>query len=224
MPERFVRGLHRIADVPDGSYVEAITDDRTRWVKVSSHDSDALIDDDGRVIEPFISKAGEQLGRVVVTDNPAAPLTISVPDWDDYFLRMSTSAGVRGKCRRRQVGAIVVDEHHRIIATGYNGAPSGIPDCLEGGCPPGLTAPGQIPPDTGYDSPGTDGYCPASHAETNALANAVASVRGATCYVTHQPCPSCWKALAASGITRAVWPEGQAAPFDVLMGLLGLVE
>ena len=59
-----------------------------------------------------------------------------VPDWDDYSLGIADAVARRAKCTRRAVGAVLVHDR-RIIATGYNGAAPGRPDCLEGACPRG---------------------------------------------------------------------------------------
>ena len=52
------------------------------------------------------------------------------PSWDEYFMQMAELTAQRSTCLRRQVGAIIVKEKH-IIATGYNGAPKGLPHCEE---------------------------------------------------------------------------------------------
>jgi dCMP deaminase len=134
--------------------------------------------------------------------------TLTVPGWDDYFLGIAQAVSSRAKCRRRKVGAVLTHER-RIIATGYNGAPSGAPDCLEGACPRGLLSYDQVAGLGDYDRPGSPGFCIAIHAEVNALLFATRDTVGATAYITDQPCPGCRKALAAAGIVRAVWPEGE---------------
>lgn len=44
------------------------------------------------------------------------------PDWDTYFMEITHIIAKRSNCLRRHVGAILVKDH-RIITTGYNGAP-----------------------------------------------------------------------------------------------------
>ena len=55
------------------------------------------------------------------------------PTWDEYFLEMARVIARRSTCLRRKVGALLVREK-RILASGYNGAPSGLPHCEEVGC------------------------------------------------------------------------------------------
>ena len=55
------------------------------------------------------------------------------PAWNDYFMDIADLVAKRSTCLRRQVGAVAVKEK-RILATGYNGVPSGIPHCLDVGC------------------------------------------------------------------------------------------
>lgn len=137
---------------------------------------------------------------------PDSPIT--VPGWDEYFLGIAAAVSARAKCTRRRVGAVLVYEH-RIIATGYNGAAPGRPDCLEGACPRGRLGYAEVPAFSDYDVPGAPGFCIAIHAEVNALLFATRDTAGCTAYVTDQPCPGCRKALAAAGVVRAVWPDGQ---------------
>ncbi len=134
---------------------------------------------------------------------------LTVPGWDEYFLDIAQAVSARAKCTRRRVGAVLVGPDHRIIATGYNGAAPGRPDCLEGACPRGRLRYDEVPGLGDYDRPGTPGFCIAIHAEVNALLFATRDTKGATAYITDKPCPGCRKALAAAGIVRALWPDGQ---------------
>jgi dCMP deaminase len=131
-----------------------------------------------------------------------------VPSWDEYFLGIAQAVSARAKCLRRRVGAVIVLDK-RIIATGYNGAAPGRPDCLEGACPRGQLSYDQVAGLGDYDRPGTAGFCIAIHAEVNALLFATRDTKGSTAYITDPPCPGCRKALAAAGIIRAVWPAGE---------------
>lgn len=55
------------------------------------------------------------------------------PSWDDYFLGIADLVSKRSTCLRRRVGAVLVKDK-RMLATGYNGAPSRIAHCSEAGC------------------------------------------------------------------------------------------
>ena len=129
------------------------------------------------------------------------------PDWGSYFMEIANIVSMRSTCLRRNVGAVIVKDK-RILATGYNGAAPGRPDCLEGACPRGQLGYDAVPGLGDYDRPGTPGFCIAIHAEVNALLFATRDTKGATAYITDPPCPGCRKALAAAGIVRAVWPGG----------------
>lgn len=123
------------------------------------------------------------------------------PDWDHYFAEIANVVALRADCRRRQVGAVIVDTNHRILSTGYNGAPAGQPGCIEGACPRGLMSYNQISALSAYDN------CISIHAEPNALLYARTSLVGATMYVTCKPCNDCAKLIAGSGIVRTVFPD-----------------
>jgi deoxycytidylate deaminase len=55
------------------------------------------------------------------------------PNWDDYFMGFAQHAAARGSCPRASVGAVIVKDFH-IIGTGYNGAASKEPECIDVGC------------------------------------------------------------------------------------------
>ena len=59
--------------------------------------------------------------------------TKSRPEWDAYFLAMAIVASTRSTCIRRRIGAVLVLDN-RILATGYNGSPSGTRHCVDIGC------------------------------------------------------------------------------------------
>ena|ERR1700691_1319751 len=120
----------------------------------------------------------------------------SRPSWDEYFLGIALAVSKRADCSRRQVGAIIV-KHHRIVATGYNGAPSGHGGCSAGYCPRAKLE--NVEPGLGYDN------CIAIHAEANALLYADRdNCEGATLYCTDTPCVACWKLIRGSGVKHVI--------------------
>jgi len=87
----------------------------------------------------------------------------------------------------------------RILATGYNGAPSGMAHCAEVGC---LRDQLGIPPGERHE------ICRGSHAEQNVLVQAARygiGVEGATIYCTNEPCAICTKLLINAGIREVVY-------------------
>jgi len=122
------------------------------------------------------------------------------PSWDSYFMQIAQLVKTRATCPRRSVGAVIVRDK-RILATGYNGAPRGLPHCPEGG------------PE--HDWPLgclRAGHCiRALHAEQNALLQAAMmgiACQGSTMYVTCQPCNNCAKMIINAGIVRVIY-EGE---------------
>ena len=119
------------------------------------------------------------------------------PDADEYFLKVAAVVAERSTCRRHNVGAVAVRDKH-ILATGYNGAPAGHPDCLELGC---LRDEKEIPSGERHE------ICRAIHAEQNVIIQAAlhgVSLEGCTVYCTHTPCVLCAKMLINARIARFV--------------------
>ena len=123
------------------------------------------------------------------------------PTWDEYFLSIASLVSTRSTCLRRSVGAVLVKDK-RILATGYNGAPSGIKHCSVTGC---IREKLKIPSGERHE------LCRALHAEQNALIQSSLhgiSVKGATLYSTTQPCVICAKMLINAGIKEIVIAQG----------------
>lgn len=117
-----------------------------------------------------------------------------IPSRDEYFMGIALAVRERANCRGRRVGAVIVRDD-RIIATGYNGTPSGMPNCLDGGC--ARCASRDKAAGTGYD------VCICVHAEQNALLAAARfgiSVAGAKVYSTLRPCFDCTKQMLQARI------------------------
>ena len=103
----------------------------------------------------------------------------------------------RSTCRRHHVGAVAVRDKH-ILATGYNGAPSGLKDCLELGC---------LRDELGIPSGDRHEICRGIHAEQNVIVQASlhgVSLEGSTVYATHTPCNLCAKMLTNAKIKHYV--------------------
>ncbi|RLB90481.1 MAG: cytidine deaminase [Deltaproteobacteria bacterium] len=127
------------------------------------------------------------------------------PSWDEYFMKIAHLVAKRSTCLRRQVGAIVVRDK-RILATGYNGAPTGLPHCVDIGC---------LRDEMGINSGERHELCRGLHAEQNVIIQAAyhgVSIKGATLYCTNRPCSICAKMLINAGICEIVYEEGYADP------------
>ena len=119
------------------------------------------------------------------------------PDIDEYFLKIASVVAERSTCRRHHVGAVAVRDKH-ILATGYNGAPTGLDDCLMLGC---LRDELKIPSGTRHE------ICRGIHAEQNVIIQASlhgVSLEGSTIYCTHTPCILCAKMLVNARIKRYI--------------------
>ncbi len=125
------------------------------------------------------------------------------PTWDEYFMEITQLVAKRSTCLRRQVGAVLVKDKN-ILATGYNGAPSGVAHCLDVGC---LREQLQVPSGERHE------LCRGLHGEQNAIIQAAkhgTSIEGATLYSTTMPCIICSKMIINAGIKRIVYKEGYA--------------
>jgi dCMP deaminase len=113
------------------------------------------------------------------------------PSWDDYFMSIAKIVATRSTCDRLRAGAVLV-KNRRIISTGYNGAPPGLPHC-DG--------------ESGHLM--EEGHCIRTvHAEENCILQAAAmgsiSTNGSILYATYSPCYHCFKKLAVGGVQRIV--------------------
>jgi len=104
----------------------------------------------------------------------------------------------RSTCIRkgRQIGTVIVNDRHEIVATGYNGNPRGMRHCEETGC---VRERQRIPSGERAE------VCTAVHSEQNALIQAGTRSRGGTMYTLFNPCNTCAKMIANAGIVRVVY-------------------
>jgi dCMP deaminase len=129
------------------------------------------------------------------------PKKIKRPDWTDYFMDITRLVARRSTCIRRQVGAIVVKDK-RILATGYNGVPTGLPHCEDVGC---IREQNKIPSGQRHE------LCRGLHAEQNTIIQAAfhgISINGATLFCTTLPCSICLKMLINAGIREIFYEQG----------------
>jgi dCMP deaminase len=120
------------------------------------------------------------------------------PDWDQYFIGITKLVAERSTCLRRKVGAIIVKEK-RILATGYNGAPTGLKHCAEVGC---IREQMNVPSGQRHE------LCRGLHAEQNAIIQAAlagVSIKGGTVYCTTFPCSVCAKMLINAQIKEVIY-------------------
>ncbi|MBW4665216.1 MAG: dCMP deaminase family protein [Chroococcus sp. CMT-3BRIN-NPC107] len=120
------------------------------------------------------------------------------PTWDEYFLMLAKLAATRSTCLAFPVGAVIV-KNKQVVATGYNGSPSGSAHCTaQGYCYPDLSS-----CDASKSMPSR-----AVHAEANAIAQAAKhgiATNGASIYVTLEPCLSCLKLIISAGIKEVYY-------------------
>jgi dCMP deaminase len=110
---------------------------------------------------------------------------------------IARTVATRATCPRLSVGAVMVREH-RILTTGYNGAPHGVAHCTEAGC-----------------TMINDHCVRATHAEANAIVQGAlhgVSLDGSTAYCTHQPCIHCTKLLISAGVNKIVYDVAYPDP------------
>ncbi len=121
-------------------------------------------------------------------------------------MSIAREVATRSTCPRLAVGAVIVRDK-RILTTGYNGSPAGMPHCEDVGCLIRIVD-------------GRESCQRTLHAEQNAIIQAAyhgVSVRGATIYCTHQPCLVCTKMILNAGIEEVYYEAGYPDPLAVEM-------
>jgi dCMP deaminase len=132
------------------------------------------------------------------------------PDWDTYFLDIIEVVARRSTCLRRSVGAGLVRDR-RILATGYNGAPSKLKHCVDIGC---LREQLNVPSGERHE------LCRGLHAEQNVIIQAALHgviTKGSTLYCTNHPCVICAKMIINAGIVRIVIRDKYSDPLAAQM-------
>jgi dCMP deaminase len=125
------------------------------------------------------------------------------PPWEKYFMDIAFLVAKRSTCLRRSVGAVLVKDK-RLLATGYNGAPSEVRHCVETGC---LRKKLNVPSGEKHE------LCRGIHAEQNAIIQAAlhgVSIKGAALFCTNLPCSICAKMIINAGIIKIYFHDGYA--------------
>lgn len=121
----------------------------------------------------------------------AALLVDNRPDWDQYFMSMVYLVAMRSSDPDTHIGAIIVSDDHRILATGYNGLPHDI----------NITEERTERPEK---------YFWYEHGERNAIYQAARhgiSVDGCTMYTNGVPCADCARAIIQAGVKKVIIDE-----------------
>jgi len=125
---------------------------------------------------------------------------VARPEPDEYFMGIALAVRARANCTGRRVGSIIVRDN-RILSTGYNGTPSKMRNCEDGGCHR-CANPQAYQPGEGYD------VCICVHAEQNALLAAArfgVAVEGCSLYTTLQPCFGCLKEVLQASVREVCY-------------------
>ena len=131
--------------------------------------------------------------------------------WDVRFMEMAHLVSTWTSCytEGRAIGAVIVKDK-RVMTTGYNGAPAGLPTCREQGeC---------LRRKLGVESGTRTEVGFAIHAEQNAIIQAAKlgiSIDGGTLYCPHQPCSVCTRIIINAGIRRVVYQHGYPDDFSL---------
>lgn len=129
-------------------------------------------------------------------------------DKENYYLDIAETVLKRGSCRRRNFGAVIVN-NDQIISSGYTGAPRGRKNCIDlGQC---IRESMKIPRGERYE------LCRSVHAEANAIVHASRNeMIGAKLYLVGRevatgeyvkntaPCSMCKRLIINSGIYKVI--------------------
>lgn len=135
------------------------------------------------------------------------------PSRDEVLMQSAMVWRQRATCSRAQVGVVVALDG-RVLSTGYNGSPAGMPHCSHE-CNCGMKLSNHEPDKDGFYQhyPICQSIQPcleSVHAEANAIAFAArhgARVGGAEMFTTLTPCTACAQLIINAGITRVVARE-----------------
>lgn len=148
------------------------------------------------------------------------------PTKDQWLMSLAVDTARRTTCLRRGVGCVLADDRGKVLSTGYNGPPRGLPHCNDvktvGAGPwkdlgDGVRMPGRVVESHPHACHGADAKrfpdgCEAVHAEVNALMWCADVEAIDACFVTVEPCFRCAKALLNTGVRRVLFLERNGEP------------
>lgn len=130
--------------------------------------------------------------------------------WETYFMGIAHLSALRSKDPNTQVGAVIVDQEHKVVSIGYNGFPKGCSD-------------DEYPWENEGSSLETK-YVYVVHAELNAILNSPRTVKGCSIYVSLFPCHECAKAIIQSGILEIVYESDKYASSESVLASKRMLE
>lgn len=183
-------GLWNVSDVTYDTIHEAILKEHQFMIKFDI----AKLKPDIRL--NYRSKIMEQLEQYPFVISGASKR----PSSDEVFMKHADLAADRTNCTKRGVGAVIVSPEGKIVSTGYNGTPSGVKNCNEGGCD--RCNSGNFSQGQGLE------LCKCLHAEINAIINKTTlSLDGCSMYCTSAPCTPCANAIIQSKIKKLYFSQ-----------------
>ena len=130
--------------------------------------------------------------------------------WETYFMGIAHLSALRSKDPNTQVGAVIVDQEHKVVSIGYNGFPKGCSD-------------DEYPWENEGSSLETK-YVYVVHAELNAILNSPRTVKCCSIYVSLFPCHECAKAIIQSGILEIVYESDKYASSESVLASKRMLE
>ncbi len=112
------------------------------------------------------------------------------------WMRVAKEIATMSTCPRREVGAVILNDLGHVLATGFNGVPSGMTSCFINNC-----GASQDPPRDSLDK------CMAVHAEMNALMQLRSPREASVIITTSSPCKHCVKMLLNTSIDLIIYEE-----------------
>lgn len=135
------------------------------------------------------------------------------PSWDESFMFSALWSAARSSCLYLQTGAVIVKDK-RIIASGYNGAPPGIENCIDAGCRKDKEK-------VDFNDKGK-GVCRGVHAEINAISQISRwDLKDTSLYTLFYPCSQCAKAIVGSELKEVVYSMVYKEPDSLTKELFG---